>query len=104
MNPAQVVATPPRYQWKRVTLLIGMVVGFAICGIGVLVWLGLNIGVTALLVGGVAAIIPVPVLGSCFLWLGPYQAEPIRYLGLWLGLGALLAAAIPPGANPGSLG
>ena len=44
MNPTQVAAAPPRYQWKRVTLLVGMVLGFAVCGIGVLVWLGLNIG------------------------------------------------------------
>src|SRR5438876_1432228 len=93
MNPMQVVAAPPRYQWKRVTLLVGMVLGFAVCGIGVLVWLGLNIGVAALLVGVVAAIIPVPVLVSCFLWLDRYEPEPIRYLALCLAWGACVATA-----------
>src|SRR2546430_16969849 len=104
MNPAQVVvATPPRYQWKRVTLLIGVVVGFAICGIGVLVWLGLNIGVTALLVGVVAAIIPVPVLVSGFLWLDRYEPEPIRYLALCPAGGAGRATPRPLLAHGGSL-
>src|SRR5437764_13945271 len=102
MNPTQVVA-PPRYQWKRVTLLVGMVVGFAACGIGVLVWLGLNIGVTALLVGVVAAIIPVPVLVSCFLWLDRYEPEPIRYLALCLAWGACVATAVALLLNEGSL-
>src|SRR2546423_3002804 len=103
MNPTQVVAAPPRYQWKRVTLLVGMVLGFAVCGIGVLVWLGLNIGVTALLVGVVAAIIPVPVLVSCFLWLDRYEPEPIRYLVICLSWGACVATAVALLLNEGSL-
>src|SRR2546423_4865389 len=103
MNPAQGVAAPAGYQWKRVPLLGGMVLGFAVCGIGVLVWLGLNIGITALLVGVVAAIIPVPVLVSCFLWLDRYEPEPIRYLALCLAWGACVATAIALVLNQGSL-
>ncbi|OLB81718.1 MAG: hypothetical protein AUI14_02435 [Actinobacteria bacterium 13_2_20CM_2_71_6] len=97
-----VVAAPPRYQWKRVTLLVGMVVGMAVCGIGVLVWLGLNIGVTALLVGVGAALIPVPVLVACFLWLDRYEPEPIKYLAMCLAWGACVATAVALVLNEGS--
>src|SRR5256714_15010245 len=71
-----------------------MVVGFAVCGIGVLVYLGLNIGVTAPLVGLVAAISPVPVLVFCFMWLDRYEPEPIKYLALVLAWGACVATAV----------
>src|SRR5256886_260864 len=97
-----VVAAPPRYQWKRVTLLVGMVVGMAVCGIGVLVWLGLNIGVTALLVGVGAALIPVPVLVACSLWLDRYGPEPIKYLAMCLAWGACVATAVALVLNEGS--
>src|SRR5437763_536301 len=79
-----------------------MVVGFAVCGIGVLVYFGLNIGVTALLVGVVAAIIPVPVLVFCFMWLDRYEPEPIKYLVLVLAWGACVATAIALLLNEGA--
>src|SRR5947207_6258453 len=79
-----------------------MVVGFAVCGIGVLVYLGLNIGVTALLVGVVAAIIPVPVLVFCFMWLDRYEPEPIKYLVLVLAWGACVATAVALLLNEGA--
>ncbi len=101
-DPAPVAAAPPRYQWKRVTLLVSMVVGFAVCGIGVLVYLGLNIGITALLVGVGAAIIPVPVLVSCFLWLDRYEPEPIKYLASCLAWGACVATAVALLINQGA--
>ena len=97
-----VAAAPPRYQWKRAVLLVSMVVGFAVCGIGVLVHLGLNIGITALLVGVVAAIIPVPVLVFCFMWLDRYEPEPIKYLAACLAWGACVATAIALLLNEGA--
>ncbi len=100
MHPS---AAPARYQWKRLTLLVGMIVAFAACGIGVLVELGINIGITALLVGVVAAIIPVPVLVFCFLWLDRYEPEPIKYLAFVLAWGACVATAVALFLNQGAL-
>jgi RsiW-degrading membrane proteinase PrsW (M82 family) len=82
---------PARRQWARGGLLVLIVVLMAGAGIGVLVYLGLHIGLTALLVGAVAALIPVPVLVACFLWLDRYEPEPIKYLTLCLGWGATIA-------------
>src|SRR5439155_22999547 len=53
--------------------------------------------------GVVAAIIPVPVLVSCFLWLDRYEPEPIRYLALCLAWGACVATAVALLLNEGSL-
>src|SRR5690242_10560881 len=103
MSHPPVVAAPSRYQWRRMTLLVGMIVAFAACGIGVLVELGINIGVTALLVGVVAAIIPVPVLVFCFLWLDRYEPEPIKYLAFVLAWGACVATAVALFLNQGAL-
>jgi RsiW-degrading membrane proteinase PrsW (M82 family) len=97
-----VAPAAPRYQVKRVVLLVGIFVGFAACGIGVLVYLGLNIGITALLVGVGAAIIPVPVLVSCFLWLDRYEPEPTKYLAACLAWGACVATAVALLLNQGA--
>jgi RsiW-degrading membrane proteinase PrsW (M82 family) len=96
-QPAALEVAPPRtsrYEWKRLALLVGLVVAMAACGIGVLVWLGLDIGPTALAVGVAGAVIPVPVLVSCFLWLDRYEPEPIKYLATAHGWGACIATAV----------
>jgi protease PrsW len=85
-------AEPTRRQWARGALLVSIVVLMAVAGLGLLVYLGLHIGVTALVVGAVAAIIPVPVLVACFLWLDRYEPEPIKYLAVCLCWGASVAA------------
>src|SRR5256886_16552705 len=54
-------------------------------------------------VGVGAAIIPVPVLVSCFLRLDRYEPEPIRYLALCLAWGACVATAVALLLNEGSL-
>ena len=95
--PAALAFVPPRparYEWKRLVLLVGLVVGMAACGIAVIVWLGLNIGPKALGVGALGAILPVPVLVSCFLWLDRYEPEPIKYLAICLGWGASVATGV----------
>jgi RsiW-degrading membrane proteinase PrsW (M82 family) len=88
--------TPPplrRFDWRRIAVLVGVPLLMAACGIGVLVWVGYHIGVTALIIGLVAAIIPVPVLIACFLWLDRYEPEPIKNLVFCLGWGACAATA-----------
>ena len=48
--------------------------------LAVLYVVGGNIGVEALVIGLIAAIIPVPVLVLIFLWLDRYEPEPVAYL------------------------
>jgi protease PrsW len=82
---------PSRFDWTRIRALVGIPLFMAACGIGVLVWVGYRIGVTALVVGLVAALIPVPVLVACFLWLDRYEPEPVRNLAICLAWGACVA-------------
>ncbi|MEN3307241.1 MAG: protease PrsW [Micromonosporaceae bacterium] len=92
--PGQYAPPPPsRFDWKRIGTLVGIPLIMAACGIGVLVWVGYRIGITALIIGLVAAIIPVPVLVACFLWLDRYEPEPIRNLAICLAWGACVATA-----------
>src|SRR5579859_4030189 len=86
------IVAPDRRQWIRGGLLVLIVVLMGLAGLGLLVWLGLHIGITALVVGATAALIPVPVLVACFLWLDRYEPEPIRYLALCLCWGATVAS------------
>src|SRR5438128_11159483 len=102
---AAAVAAPPavRYQLSRAVLLIGLLVAMAVAGIGLLVYLGLRIGPTALAVGTGAAIVPVPVLVACFLWLDRYEPEPLKYLAGCLGWGATIAAGVALLLNTGAV-
>jgi RsiW-degrading membrane proteinase PrsW (M82 family) len=93
-TPGSPVAGPPpprRFDWKRIVWLVVIPLVFAACLIGLLVYVGYHIGLTALIVGIVAALIPVPVLVGCFIWLDRYEPEPIRYLVLMLGWGSCIA-------------
>jgi protease PrsW len=97
MTQAEIVeyagaVAPARRQWARGLLLVLILVAMAAVYLGLLVYLGLHIGGTALVVGAVAAIIPVPVLVACFLWLDRYEPEPLWYLGGCLFWGASVAA------------
>src|SRR5690349_15390591 len=51
----------------------------ALATIGIITYLGVHLGPLALGVGIAGAILPVPVLVGCFLWLDRYQPSP-----LWL--------------------
>jgi protease PrsW len=84
---------PRRIDWKRLVALVGLPLFMAACGAGVLVWVGLQIGVTPLVIGLAAAIIPVPVLIACFVWLDQYEPEPIAHLAICLAWGACVATA-----------
>jgi len=73
-------APPPRptgIDRRRIGWLSVLIVFCALCGIGILVYLGWNIGPLALGVGITGAILPVPVLVACFLWLDRYQPSPL---------------------------
>jgi RsiW-degrading membrane proteinase PrsW (M82 family) len=94
-EPGVVVAKAPGrgVGWRR-WLWLAAVIGFvAACAIGMLLFLGFNIGLTGLLVGLAAAILPVPLLVGCFLWLDRYEPEPIRYLLFCFCWGAFVSTA-----------
>ncbi len=73
-----------------------------VVGVAALVMLGIlgfNLGPTGLAVGLVAAILPVPVLIACYLWLDRYEPEPVRYLLFVFGWGAAVATLTAYGVN-----
>jgi RsiW-degrading membrane proteinase PrsW (M82 family) len=94
LPPGPALPPPKRIDWRRLVWLVAVPLVFAVCLIGLLVYVGRHIGVTALIIGIVAALIPVPVLVGCFLWLDRYEPEPVKYLVLMLGWGACVATAV----------
>src|SRR5262245_21588380 len=84
---------PKRVDWARIATLVGIPLLLGASGVGVLLWIGTRIGGSALGIGLGAAIIPVPVLVACFIWLDRYEPEPIRNLVFCLAWGASVAAA-----------
>lgn len=82
-----------RLGWRRVLALAGVVLLIAACAVYMLYTLGSNLGLDALLVGVTAAILPVPVLVACFLWLDRYEPEPLKYLIFCFAWGAFVSTA-----------
>jgi protease PrsW len=83
-----------RSNLARVLVLTGAGVVIAGCAIAMLLILGFNIGVEGLLIGLVAAILPVPILVACFLWLDRYEPEPPWFLAIAFGWGASVATLV----------
>jgi protease PrsW len=94
-TPVQALAAAPppprRLDWRRGLLLGSVIAGIALCGLLVLGYLGWNIGPQALAIGIAAAILPVPVLVLCFMWLDRYEPEPMKYLLFCFAWGAFVA-------------
>ncbi|HEX6686023.1 MAG TPA: PrsW family intramembrane metalloprotease, partial [Candidatus Limnocylindrales bacterium] len=78
-------------RWLLVTLA-SLLVGAA--AVAMLLELGFNLGPLGLTVGLAAAILPVPLLVACFLWLDRYEPEPIHYLLFAFGWGAAPATYV----------
>ncbi|MBT8225801.1 MAG: PrsW family intramembrane metalloprotease [Dactylosporangium sp.] len=93
---ALAAAPPPpnRVDLRRGLTLFAVIGGIALCGIGVLVYVGRHIGPVALAVGIGSALLPVPLLVACFLWLDRYEPKPVKYLALAFAWGAGVATAI----------
>src|SRR6266480_7428994 len=94
---AALAAAPPprrRLNWGRGLLFGVAITVIALSGLGVLTYVGYNIGPTALVIGIISAILPVPILVLCFLWLDRYEPEPLRYLIFCFGWGAGFATAV----------
>jgi RsiW-degrading membrane proteinase PrsW (M82 family) len=81
----------PRRRWLWLGLVVLFMAGAAIA---MLVYLGVNLGIQALLIGLAAAILPVPVLVACFLWLDRYEPEPALALAACFVWGAFIATGV----------
>jgi protease PrsW len=86
--------TPKRADWRRMLFLGSITAFIALSGLAVIGFLGWRIGPLGTLIGIVAAILPVPLLVYCFLWLDRYEPEPVRYLVFCFAWGAFVATGI----------
>jgi protease PrsW len=93
---------PKSMQWKRVLWLVGLVVFIGLCGLALLIIVGVNIGPVALGVGVVSALLPVPLLVYAFVWLDRYEPEPVKYLMFCFSWGAFVATFVAFLVNTGS--
>src|SRR3954469_9769131 len=91
-----------RAGWRRWLPLVAVISFIAACAIAMLLILGFSNGIAGLLVGLVAAILPVPVLVGCFLWLDRYEPEPSRYLVFCFAWGSAVATLVALGVNSGA--
>lgn len=82
-----------RLGWRRFLALAGVVLLIAACAVFMVFTLGESLGLQALLIGVAAAILPVPVLVACFLWLDRYEPEPLKYLIFCFAWGAFVSTA-----------
>ncbi|WP_203814975.1 PrsW family intramembrane metalloprotease [Paractinoplanes ferrugineus] len=89
----------PRTGWRRWLPIAIVISVLGLAAVGMLLYLGVNIGVTGLVVGLVAAFLPVPLLVASFLWLDRYEPEPIRYLAFCFGWGAAVATGVALAVN-----
>ena len=101
-SPMPLPPPPARFSWRRFGLLAGIILLLAAGGTILLLVVGTNVGVGPLLVGIGTAVIPVPVLVACFLWLDRYEPEPTRFLAFCFGWGACVATAVALGVNTGA--
>ncbi|SCE75154.1 Membrane proteinase PrsW, cleaves anti-sigma factor RsiW, M82 family [Micromonospora viridifaciens] len=110
--PPPVPAVPPpgsstprmpvrRPGWRRLVALVVVPLVIAAGAVFILYRLGSDLGPEALLVGVVAAILPVPVLVACFLWLDRYEPEPLKYLIFCFAWGAFVSTSIAINVNQG---
>jgi RsiW-degrading membrane proteinase PrsW (M82 family) len=99
--PVAPTAKSRRWGWRAVVMGLVIVV-IAISAIVMSVILGWNIGVEATVIGLAAAIVPVPVLVACFLWLDRYEPEPAKYLAIVFFWGAAVATLVSFGVNTGA--
>ncbi|MEW2380959.1 PrsW family intramembrane metalloprotease [Micromonospora sp. NPDC047707] len=93
--PAEGLTKAPRRRvsWVRALVLAVVILFIAGCAVFMVWTLGESLGGEALLIGVIAAVLPVPVLVSCFLWLDRYEPEPLKYLIFCFAWGAFVSTA-----------
>jgi RsiW-degrading membrane proteinase PrsW (M82 family) len=96
-GPETPIAPPPVRRSRglpRWLLLGGAIFVVGVAAIAMLLRLGFDLGPRGLTVGIAAAVLPVPFLVACFLWLDRYEPEPRLLLLLTFGWGAFGATFI----------
>jgi protease PrsW len=78
---------------RRVLWLVGLFTFCALGAIGIVTYVGWHIGPVALSVGIAGAILPVPVLVGCFLWLDRYDPSPLWIMAVSFLWGAGIATS-----------
>ena len=89
--PTIIIRTPPRISAIRLALAIVAGLIALVLGLLVLLVIGIETGPVALLLGLVAATIPVPLYIVLVLWIDRYEAEPLWMLATAFFWGALVA-------------
>lgn len=92
------VQVAPMVPWHRrpmvrVGLMAAAIGVIALGGLIMLLVLGEALGVAALILAAVAALLPLPLLILCFVWLDRYEPEPWHYLAFAFAWGACVATA-----------
>lgn len=98
-TPAELAMPARRPGWRRALVMALVILLIAGCAVYMVFVLGEDLGVQALVVGLVVAILPVPVLVTCFLWLDRYEPEPMKYLIFCFAWGAFVATAASLNVN-----
>lgn len=88
---------------RRWMLLASVLVVFVVSGLALATALGSELGLRALGVALLAALLPLGIVVPVFLWLDRYESEPGRYLAFAFGWGALVATTVSLILNTGSL-
>lgn len=89
--PTIVISTPPRISAIRVAVAILAGLIALVLGLLVLLIIGIETGPVALMLGFVAATIPVPLYLVLVLWIDRYEAEPLWMLATAFFWGALIS-------------
>ncbi|MGA8114054.1 MAG: PrsW family intramembrane metalloprotease [Actinocatenispora sp.] len=88
-----------RFDWGRLLRLVAVIAPIVIGALVIILIVGTNIGPLAFVIGLATAIIPVPFLVLCFLWLDRYEPEPWKYLAFVFGWGSCVATSVSLGVN-----
>ncbi|PXY34258.1 hypothetical protein BAY59_01525 [Prauserella coralliicola] len=82
-----------RHTPRRITVLLPVVglVGVALCGLLVVAFATVRVGVLAVVIGVIAAVVPVAVVTAAFLWIDRWEPEPAKLLLLTFLWGACVA-------------
>jgi RsiW-degrading membrane proteinase PrsW (M82 family) len=92
---------PPvrRFDWGRLLRLVGVIAPIVLGAVVIILVVGVDIGPVAFIVGLGVAVLPVPLLAACFIWLDRYDPEPWKYLAFVFGWGAAVATSVALGFN-----
>lgn len=94
MPPMPQTVVRRKQMLPRWLVIVGASLAVGGAAIGMLLILGFNMDPLSLTIGLSAAILPVPLLIACFLWLDRYEPEPVHYLLFAFGWGAAPATFV----------